>query len=707
MAISGIWIRPNELEDARAATGNTDPTMGTAIALTPDVIRIRQGQVSQDRWRRLRRARLLLGKGHMRLARRAAYALLMVLLLAASGAPAQEAGTPPAEPVKPADVIAHLQTTIDWYHAVLSVLQQPQANSSATTGDRLHQAAVEALQTAFEYARAQAALLHPAAAPAASEALTPGSSAANLQQVDGRLTQRITNLESELRDVETSLAQARAPDRAALASTRDSVNADLALARTMEASVQQILRFANAIQSDGTTPSALTAQIEALERSVPEARHTATASVGGSTASTAATTPSANATASAPAAAPATFDPQNAGIIGLATQLVDIAGERRTVSAVERTTDNLLQSIQQRRAPLSGSVRTLIRSVDASSGNTTAAPPPNDVEKSVVRVQQITAALVPLAEQGVAVENARSLLAEWRNTLDGRAGNVGSYLITRVVTLVVAVILLLVISEVWRRATYRYLHDHHRRRQLLLLRRLVVAAGVVAIIVFGFVSQIGSIATYAGLITAGLAVALQNVILAVVAYFLLIGRYGIHAGDRVTIGGVTGRVIEIGLVRLYMMELTPPDFHPSGRIVVYSNAIIFQPAALFRQVPGVDYAWHTVSLTLAADVDLGHAERLIRSAADAAFEPFRESIERQFATLREHSDIDTAPPRPQVHIKVAQPGIEILVRFPVDQARANELDTAMMSAVRHAVDKAPGIQLAPAGAPTLQMNTPM
>jgi hypothetical protein len=31
-----------------------------------------------------------------------------------------------------------------------------------------------------------------------------------------------------------------------------------------------------------------------------------------------------------------------------------------------------------------------------------------------------------------------------------------------------------------------------------------------------------------------------------------------------TIAGVTGSVVEIGLVRIYLMELAGPDFRPTG-----------------------------------------------------------------------------------------------------------------------------------------------
>jgi len=49
------------------------------------------------------------------------------------------------------------------------------------------------------------------------------------------------------------------------------------------------------------------------------------------------------------------------------------------------------------------------------------------------------------------------------------------------------------------------------------------------------------------------------VLLSVAAYFFIVGRYGIKVGDRITISSVTGDVIDVGLVRFYMMELAGPD----------------------------------------------------------------------------------------------------------------------------------------------------
>ena len=66
---------------------------------------------------------------------------------------------------------------------------------------------------------------------------------------------------------------------------------------------------------------------------------------------------------------------------------------------------------------------------------------------------------------------------------------------------------------------------------------------IVAIVGLSFVTEISSFATFAGLITAGVAVAMQSVLVSIVGYFFLIGKYGIRVGDRVQIGNVIGEVM--------------------------------------------------------------------------------------------------------------------------------------------------------------------
>ena len=267
------------------------------------------------------------------------------------------------------------------------------------------------------------------------------------------------------------------------------------------------------------------------------------------------------------------------------------------------------------------------------------------------------------------------------------------YLLLRLGFLLGSVAVVLIISEVWRRATFRYLADARRRQQFLSLRRVVVGLALTLVVVFGLVSEFGSLATYAGLITAGLAVALQNVILAVVAYFFLIGRYGVRVGDRITLAGVTGRVVEIGLVRIYLMELAGTQMRSTGRMVVLSNAVLFQPTAMFKQMPGGDFYWHTITLVFAATTEVADAQKRLAEAANSVYSKYRTAIEQQHAALQRFIDFQTAMPEPEVYARLNSKGLECTVRYPVEPAQAASTDQKMLQALREAQSKAPALQL--------------
>ena len=255
-------------------------------------------------------------------------------------------------------------------------------------------------------------------------------------------------------------------------------------------------------------------------------------------------------------------------------------------------------------------------------------------------------------------------MIDWRNAWSRQFAETSRYLVYRGVTLAIWIGLVLIVSEVWRRATFRYVQDARRRRQVLVLRRVVVVCAIGGAVVAGLVSEFGSLATYAGFVTAGLAVALQNVILSVVAYFFLIGRYGVRVGDRITLSGVTGNVVDVGLMRLYLMELagSGPDLRPTGRIVVYSNSVIFQPTALFKQIPGTDYVWHTLTLTLSPSSDFQVAERKLTEAVNSVYEQYRASIELQHENVQRSLDIQVPSPRPESRLRFTDSGLEFWVR---------------------------------------------
>ena len=612
-----------------------------------------------------------------------------------------------AAPVTADQVLQHLHLTIAWYRRLTTLSQSPDLADNEIAHDRLQRTSLAAVQYAFDFATAAARLIDASHSPADTSAIDSYDDAARLQRSATRVAGRVAGLQSRLAALDSQIARAPARAQRDLVAQRDEQQSELNLSLEVQKTILELQRFAASVATRGVAGTAsLTGQIAEIGRTIPEARHAAATPERAAPAAqtNAATSTDTTATARAPTTivpavpvAPATNAGRSRGLLALASDWFALRGTHRSLSAAIDATDEVSTSIDTLRAAVGRQARTLVRAHAADTGIVDPSQlltMQHQFDTATTRFRQLSTLLVPIGEQDITVDDARGTLTEWSDIIKGRANAALGELVLHAVILLVAIAIVLFISEVWRRATFRYLHDARRRRQFLLLRRVAVAIALVVIIVIGFVSEIGSLATYVGFLTAGLAVALQNPILAVVAYFFLIGRYGVRVGDRITLAGVTGRVVDIGLIRLYLMELAGPELQPTGRIVVLSNAVLFQPSALFKQIPGAEYTWHTVTLSLPPTTDVTATQANLKSVADKVYASYRRGIDEQHAAVQRLVDFDTSTPEPQVDVRFTEQALEFVVRYPVlpEQAAAN--DQVMMKALREAV----GQQAAPAAA---------
>jgi hypothetical protein len=618
--------------------------------------------------------------------------VLCSLWIAATGCIFAEAST------RPAAVVTHLEQTVEWYHFVISV-----ADATATDvlqRDSVRQQALDAIRLAFESAHAEAALFasEPVAGNATPNTSPPKVQNQNLQQAANRANHRVNAIQARIEETGAMLQKAPARTRATLLAKRNELKAELALAKQVESTIQKLVQFAGVQESGAGPAGTLTAEINQLERSVPEVMpHQPAPS---------ARAPAAHTAASAVARP---FHPESDGIFALFGETFTLTRGRSQLTAAIRRTDELIQSTDRLRSPLVNELKQEISqsqslaSAAASSDVQQLAAGQREIETLSTRFKQLSTAAVPLGEQGMVVASTRGSLVQMRNALTDQYGVIGRYLLLRLGILVAAIGAVWVISELWRRAIFRYILDARRRRQFLVFRRVIVAAAIAVVIILGFVSEFGSLATYAGLLTAGIAVALQNVILAVVAYFFLIGRHGLRIGDRVTISGVTGNVVDIGLVRIYLMELAGagPELHPTGRVVVFSNSVVLQPSALYKQMPGTDYVWHTVKVVLTADSDFQTAQKALYSAVDAVYQGYRKSIEQQHAAFERSVDVQFAPPKPESQLRFTEEGLEVVVHYPIPLQNLHETDERVMKTLYDTITRERKLQLVSSGAPQL------
>ncbi len=601
------------------------------------------------------------------------------------------------------DILDHLGDVIQFYQTTRTPIQTAGEPNDVVYRDQATELAGQVAEYAFQSAKAQAAYLAAHQGAATAEAGAGGSEQQRLQAAATNVDTQIAELKSEIAATDQQIAVAKPKAVAGLEAQKKNLEGALDLTNAMKDALGKIVGVGGTGAGSG-----LAGDIARLQSSVPEL-----ASKNKVASSLLTTTDAAG----------------QSGVTTQASVLIDLLETRHALAGLLNSEDDLRKQAVNLRTPLVTVLRGLIKqgqqlSQDAANGGSAGAaaggasgavagsngaavsgqPPIQVITK---QFKALSAATVPLSQEIIVLEQSRSNLLAWQTSVNQEYSEVLHALLWRMAVILLALGLILGGGRIWAHATNKYVQDIRRRRQLLIVRRVVVGFLSVIVIVFGFVTQFNSQATFAGFITAGIAVGLQTILLSVAAYFFIIGRYGIKVGDRITIASVTGDVIDVGLVRFYMMELagTGSELNPTGRVAVFSNAVLFQAGTpLYKQIPGTRFAWHELTVKLNDGADYKQVTDAVLKEVETVYAEHRGEIEEQHKGLEDQMQIPINAPGVESRIQLTGGALQLWVRFPVSIQHAAEMDEQLTEGLMELVAKSPEVKAGVAGTPVIQAS---
>jgi small-conductance mechanosensitive channel len=228
----------------------------------------------------------------------------------------------------------------------------------------------------------------------------------------------------------------------------------------------------------------------------------------------------------------------------------------------------------------------------------------------------------------------------------------------------------------------------HQMRVIAAVSVQLVAVLLILLVLFGPPSQVSTII---GLATAGLTVVLKDFIVAFFGWFTLMGKNGIRVGDWVEINGVSGEVIEIGLLKTVLLELGnwTDTGHPTGRQVAFSNSFATEGHYFNFSTTG-QWLWDELAVTLPAGGDpYGMAEeirKLVERETDADSAQAAQDWERVASRYGARSF--TA--RPAVNLRPSVNGLEVAVRYITRAPQRNAVKSKLFQEIVDLLHKRAG-----------------
>jgi small-conductance mechanosensitive channel len=169
---------------------------------------------------------------------------------------------------------------------------------------------------------------------------------------------------------------------------------------------------------------------------------------------------------------------------------------------------------------------------------------------------------------------------------------------------------------------------------------------------------------YLGIVSAGLAIALQDPVTNFAGWIFITIRKPFVVGDRVEIGGHRGDVIDLRLFQFTLVEVgnwVDAD-QSTGRIIHIPNGWIFKQSTA-NYTMGFDFIWNELPITITFESDWQEAKRILTEIAARHKLLEDEKTRRQVQMASRKYMIHFQHLSPSVWTSVADSGVTLTLRY--------------------------------------------
>jgi small-conductance mechanosensitive channel len=201
---------------------------------------------------------------------------------------------------------------------------------------------------------------------------------------------------------------------------------------------------------------------------------------------------------------------------------------------------------------------------------------------------------------------------------------------------------------------------HIVRKNIVYLCNFLIILAIILV----WLEDIGSVTVIFSVIGAGLVLALQDAILSIAGWFLILVRRPFVVGDRVEFGGVKGDVIDIRLFQTTLLEMgnwVEAD-QSTGRIVNIPNSAVFRKED-YNYNRGFEFIWNEIKVFVTFESDWKRAEEIMLKHGAKIVEGMEEVVKRKISYMTKEYMIYYDKLTPFVYVDIKDSGVELSLRY--------------------------------------------
>ncbi len=179
-----------------------------------------------------------------------------------------------------------------------------------------------------------------------------------------------------------------------------------------------------------------------------------------------------------------------------------------------------------------------------------------------------------------------------------------------------------------------------------------------------WIKGVQTLATYLGLLSAGIAIALKDIIANFAGWVFIISRRPFEVGDRIQIGNKMGDVIDIRPFEFTLLEIgnwVAAD-QSTGRLIFIPNGKVFtQELANFDQ--GFHYIWNEIPVMITFESNWQKAKEILQNIIDKQPDKISKQMESELQRSARKFMIYYSKLTPIVYLEVVDHGVKLTLRY--------------------------------------------
>jgi len=210
-----------------------------------------------------------------------------------------------------------------------------------------------------------------------------------------------------------------------------------------------------------------------------------------------------------------------------------------------------------------------------------------------------------------------------------------------------------------------------------------------------WITELQSMGTFLGLLSAGLAIALKDPISNFFAWIYILIKKPFEMGDRIQIGEVEGDVLNISFFEFSMLEIknwVQAD-QSTGRIIHVPNGLLFtKPVINYNQA--MDYIWNEIPVVVTFESDWKKAKAILQEIEEIHLKPMvKKARAHMKKALKEHH-VYYSSVSPTVYTAINPNGVRLTLRYLCNPRKRRSTEQMAVEAILEAFAKHPRIQFA-------------